>query len=96
MGIPTFNAFNNCLILSRWETTPAKELKSIFGFEFQTKDGEVFEYIVDKLHFKDLIEQTLNRETHGETDVKYLEHLKKAMEGTTTKITIKIELEKYE
>lgn len=85
-----------CIITKKWESSPDKELKSVFGTEFITKEGELFEYLIKTFHFNEIIEDIINKEPNYIGEERYIDHLKNSIKDSTPKITIKIELEKYE
>ena len=92
----TIYNIENSLLVRKWEDSPNKELKSVFGVEFITTEGRLFDDIIKTHLFKEMVSSCINREPSYSGEEVYIEHLKKAINGAKAKITIKIELEKYE
>ena len=94
MSTPTFKSFRNNQIISKWEVREINP--SVLGMEFQVPIGD------DCLKgFVEFLEEWKNNilsktDYKDEYEEKYYEKLKKEIEGAKPKITIKIELEKYE
>lgn len=98
MAIPTFKSFGKSVITKKWEGGDNRI--SPLGLEVELREGKLFERLLEKYCFSDLISNVLDRKLKGvektEYSLKNLNKLKNDIRGSKIKITIKIELEKYE
>lgn len=101
MAQPTTQRFMDAVITRKWEGR--EDRISPLGMEFQVVEGEndtIYQYLMEKLQFQSYIDSILNKELEGaelsQYSEKHLKQLKEDIKGSKVKITIKIELEKYE
>ena len=97
MAMPTFKCFGNNLITKKWEGRESNP--TVIGLEMiASNEDEYFKEWLDYL--EKWKESILNKKLEDIEDSdyarKYYYNLKKDLDGATPKITIKIELEKYE
>ena len=93
--IPSFTKTKNLQIIK--SVSGRDPLVVPLALEFQVIEGsELFDNLMKEADFEEYRSRCLNREVYNETDLRHLNRLKKDCEGTKTKITVKIELEKYE
>lgn len=92
------------LLTSKWDCL--YKPTSVFGLTWEVREGsEIFEYLCKKLNFNKFVEDQLNKK-YSDEELELLESSRKLKEGddrlnsliksSIPKITIKIELEKYE
>ena len=91
---PTLKNFRDNIIIRKWE---GREINSsVLGMEFQVPIGD--DYMKGLVEFlEEWKNNILNKTEYSDKyEEKYYEKLKREVEGAKPKITIKIELEKYE
>lgn len=98
------NDFKGAIVTEQWDNKFIVE--SVYGLKFECYEGsEIFDYLYKNLKFQEFVNNIINKE-YSEEELKEIhfmkiskyanDKLKEDIKVSKPKITIKIELEKYE
>lgn len=102
MATPHFNELEEGIIIIKRDVGRDNRIVPL-SEEFILYNGEMFDKIIEATNFNEFVNRELNRQVNTDMskesidwNLKKLSELKEDVKDCKTKITIKIELEKYE